>query len=72
MLCILYFGTITAVCGTIIHCHPMKIEIYDNGIKFNRKFYRWSELKAYRNGEYIILNVKKRYNYSFTYEQAEL
>ncbi len=55
----LIFGTITAVCGTIIHCYPMKIEIYDNGIKFNRKFYRWSELKAYRSGEYMILNVKK-------------
>ncbi len=55
----LIFGTITAACGIVYTLHLTKIELYESGIRFGGKFYRWSELKIERSGDYILLKARK-------------
>lgn len=55
---ILGFGWITL--GLVYSIVPWtKVEIYDDGIKFNGKFYRWFELKVSRENSYVIFKAKK-------------
>ena len=52
-------GVLVAVFGIITTLYPMKVEIYEDGVKLGKKFYKWSELRAYRNGDYIILKAER-------------
>lgn len=49
---------IAAIFGTITILYPV-VEVYENGIRFGERFYRWFELKAYRKGDYVILRDRK-------------
>jgi len=55
----LVLGVLMTLCNLIYIFYLIKIELHEEGIIVGKKFYKWSELKAFKTKGYIVLKTRK-------------